>query len=50
MDTFNLIAKSDENVKDSAISDQFLQRGCLIDFGHFDMLASDTNKIRPLIL
>ena len=36
-------------VKQSAVSDHLLECNCSIDFDHFDILASDTNKFRLLI-
>ena len=33
----------------SAVSDHLLECNCSIDFDHFDILASDTNKFRLLI-
>ena len=31
------------------ISDHLLQRDCLIDFNHFDILTSDSNKLECLL-
>ena len=45
----NLTGKRVKNVKESAISDHLLQCDCKIDFNDFDILASDTNRIRLLI-
>ena len=36
-------------VKQSAVSDHLLECNCLIDFDHFDILASDANRFRLLI-
>ena len=36
-------------VKQSVISDHLLECNCLIDFDHFDILASDENKFSLLI-
>ena len=40
----NLTGKRVKNVEGSAFSDHLLQCDCTIDFDHFDILASDTNK------
>ena len=45
----NLTGKRVKNVKDSAVFDHLLQYNCVIDFDHFDVLASDTNIFRLLI-
>ena len=45
----NLTGKRVKSVKKSAVSDQVAQCDCTIDFGHFDILASDTNSFRLLI-
>ena len=45
----NLTGKHLKRVKQSAVSDQLLECNCSIDFDHFDILASDTNKFRLLI-
>ena len=45
----NLTSKRVKNVKESAVSDHLLQCNCAIDFDHFDVLASDTNRFRLLI-
>ena len=45
----NLTSKHVKNVKESAVSDLLLQCHCAITFGHFDVLASDTNSFRFLI-
>ena len=45
----NLTGKHLKCVKQSAVSDHLLERKCLIDFDHFDILASDANKFRLLI-
>ena len=49
MDTSNLTAKRLKSVKQSAVSDHLLECYCSMDFGHFDILASDTNQFRLLI-
>ena len=41
----NLIGKRLKCVKQSAVSDHLLECNCSIDFDHFDILASDTNRI-----
>ena len=46
---FNLIGKRLKSVKQSAVSDHLLEYNCSIDFDHFDILPSDTNKFRFLI-
>ena len=38
-----------KNVKESAVSDHLLQCDFAIDFGHFDILASDTNSFKVFI-
>ena len=45
----NLNGKRLKYVKQSAVSDHLLERNCSIDFDHFDIPASDTNKFRLLI-
>ena len=45
----NLTGKRVKNVKKSAVSDHLLQCDCIIDFVHFNILASDTNIFRLLI-
>ena len=45
----NLTGKRLECVKQSAVSDHLLECNCLIDFDHFDILASDANRFRLLI-
>ena len=45
----NLTRKRIKSVKQSAVSDNLLECNCLIDFDHFDILASDANKFRLLI-
>ena len=45
----NLTEKRVKNVKQSAISDDLLQCDCSINFGDFDILASETNNFRLLI-
>ena len=47
---FKFKGKSVKNVKESAVSYHLLQCDCaIIDFEHFDILASDTNSFRLLI-
>ena len=41
-----LTGKRVNNVTESAISEHLIQSACVIDFDHFYILASDTNKIR----
>ena len=36
-------------MKESLVSDHRLQCDCVISYGHFDVLASDTNNFRLLI-
>ena len=43
----NLTGKRLKSVKQSAISAHLLECNCSIDFDHFDILASDANKLRP---
>ena len=45
----NLTGKHLKCVKQSAISDYLLECNCLIDFDHFDILASDASKFRLVI-
>ena len=45
----NLTGKHLKFVKQSAVSDHLLECNCLIDFDHFEILASDANKFRLLI-
>ena len=40
----NLTEKQVKNMKESAVSDHHLQCDCVISFGDFDVLASDTNN------
>ena len=49
MGVCNLTGKRLTCVKQSAVSDHLLGCNCSIDFDHFDILASDTNKFRLLI-
>ena len=44
-----LTGKCLKGVKQSAVSDHLLECNCSIDFDHFDILASGTNKFRLLI-
>ena len=43
----NLTGKRLKSVKQSAISAHLLECDCSIDFDHFEILASDENKLRP---
>ena len=45
----NLTEKRLKCVKQSAVSDHLFKCNCSIDFDHFDILASDTNKFRLVI-
>ena len=45
----NLTGKNLKYVKQSAVSDHLLECNYSIDFGHFDILASDANRFRLLI-
>ena len=45
----NLTGKRLKCVKQSAVSDHLLECNCSIDFDHFDILASDTNRFRLLV-
>ena len=45
----NLTGKRFKCVKQSAVSDHLLECTCLLDFDHFDNLASDANRFRLLI-
>ena len=49
MGIYNLTGKRLKCVKQSAVPDHLLECNCLIDFDHFDTLASDTNKFRLLV-
>ena len=44
----NLTGKCLKCVKQSAVSDHLLECNCLIDFDHFNILASNANKFRLL--
>ena len=46
----NLTGKRLQCVKESAVSDHQLECNCSIDFDHFDILTSDENKFRLLII
>ena len=46
---FNLTEKGLKSVKKSAVSDHILECNYSIDFDLFDILVSDTKKIRLLI-
>ena len=48
MGVSNLSAKRLKNIKDSAVSDYLLQCSCTIDFGHFDILATDVSKCEKM--
>ena len=45
----NLTGKHLKCVKHSAVSDHLLECNCSIDLDHFDILASDANRLRLLI-
>ena len=45
----NFPRKRLKNIKDSAVSDYLLQCHCIIDFGHFDILATDVSKFNLLV-
>ena len=45
----SLTGKHLKFVKQSAVFDHLLECNCLIDFDHFEILASDANKFRLLI-
>ena len=47
---YNSREKHVKNVKESATFDHPFQCGCLINFNHFDILDSHTNKIRLLTM
>ena len=49
MSISNLTEKRPTSVTQSAVSDHLLDCNCSIDFGHFDILATDTNKFRLLM-
>ena len=44
----NLTVKRLKNIEDSAVSDHLLHCNCTIDFGHFDILATDVSKFNLL--
>ena len=46
----NLTGKRLKSVKQSAVSDHLLECNYSIDFDYFNILASDANKFRLLIL
>ena len=46
----NLTGKRLQSVKQLAVSDHLLECNYSIDFDHFNILASDANKFRPLIM
>ena len=45
----NLTEKRLKFVKQSVVSDHLLERNCSIDYDHFDILASEVNRLRLLI-
>ena len=45
----NLTGKRLTCVKQSTVSDHLLECNCSIDFDHFDILASDANRLSLLI-
>ena len=45
----NVNGKRLKGLKQSAVSGHLLECNCLINFDHFDILASDANKFRLLI-
>ena len=45
----NLTGTRLKNVKQSAISDHLLECSCTINFGHFDILAAESNKFKLLL-
>ena len=45
----NLTGKRPKSVKQSEVSDYLLECNCSLDFDHFDVLASHTNKFRLII-
>ena len=49
MDVSNLTGKRLKNIKDSAVSDHLLQCNCIIDFDHFNILATDVSKSNLLV-
>ena len=49
MDISSLTGKHLKCVKQSAVSDHLLECNCSIDFDHFDILASDTNRLDFLL-
>ena len=50
MGVSNLTGKRLKCVKQSAVSDHLLECNCSIDFDHFDILASDANRFKLLII
>ena len=46
----NLTGKHLKCVKQSAVSYHLLECNCSIDFDHFDILASDANRFKLLII
>ena len=46
----NLTGKRLQSVKQLAVSDHLLECNYSIDFDHFNILASDANKVRLLIM
>ena len=49
MGASNPTGKQLKNIKDSAVSDHFLQCNCTIDFDHFDVLPTDVSKFNLLV-
>ena len=49
MGVSNLTGKRLKNIRDAAVSDHLLQSNCTIDFGNFDILATDVNKFNLLV-
>ena len=49
MGTLNLMGKRIKKVKELAISDHLLQCDSPVTFDDFDILASDSNKVKLLI-
>ena len=49
MNVSNLTGKRLKNIKDSAVSDHLLQCNCIIDFDHFNILATDVSKSNLLV-
>ena len=49
MGVSKLTGKQLKNIKDSAVSDHLLQCNCIINFVHFDTLATDVIKSNLLL-